>query len=175
MKLFPRRKVVDFLIQFFFEEVNWTYELVFAQTFTEEYKKWWLLPDYQKDHDFQFGILILRFCLNSLHCLPHAEYPTGDTIDVSLGVLEKECDEAALHLDSYPPKPPSLLRIRALISYMIFLSNNGNTIESCKAFGEAVEVSHNIGLFREESWGSLPEFEREERRKVFWFLYMWDR
>lgn len=149
--------------------------MVFAQTFTEEYKKWWLLSDYQKDHDFQFGILILRFCLNSIHCLPHLDYPTADIIDGSLDVIEKECDEAALLLDSYLPKPASLLRIRTLISYMIFLSNNGSTMDSVNTFSEAVEVAHSIGLFKEGLWGTLSEFEREERRKVFWFLYMWDR
>jgi hypothetical protein len=62
----PTRETVDFLVQYFLEEVNWLYEMIYPLTFLERYNAWWSQESYHGVDDVQFGVWILRLCVNSL-------------------------------------------------------------------------------------------------------------
>lgn len=175
LNIFPPRNVVDFLVQHFLAEINWLYEEIYPQIFLEKYNNWWYLPSYESDDDIQFGVLILRLCVNSLQFLPHPNYPTHGLINEPLEDTEARCDAAAVKLDSYQPRKPSLLRIQQLLIYIPTLTNSGEAQESSDALHEAVKEAQSINLFLEEKWGELTELDKEERRKTFWNLYVWDR
>lgn len=44
LKKTPKRSVTDILIQHFFGEANWIYELVYSTTFLARYNEWWSRP-----------------------------------------------------------------------------------------------------------------------------------
>jgi Fungal specific transcription factor domain len=175
LKLFPSRKTVDFLVQYFFARVNWLYEQIYAQTFLERYNSWWSQPGYHNEEDIQFGVLILRICVMSLNFLPHPSWPTKTILDVPLDVLESRCNAAACKLDNYQPRKSSVLRVQQLLIYVSTLVNAGNAKDSHAALGEAVKEAQDINLFLEEKWDPMSEFDKETWRKTFWNLYSWDR
>ncbi|KAE9364628.1 hypothetical protein N431DRAFT_388872 [Stipitochalara longipes BDJ] len=175
LKLFPSRKTVDFLIQHFLAQVNWLYEEIYAQTFLERYNSWWSQQDYHGEEDVQFGVLILRICVNSLEFLPHPKWPTQGVLDVPCDVLESRCNAAACKLDSYQPRKSSLIRVQQLVLYITTLINAGNTKDSHAMLAETVKEAQEINLTLEEKWEPMSEFDKETRRKAFWNLYVWDR
>jgi hypothetical protein len=166
--------VVDFLIQHFLAEVNWLYEEIYPPTFLERYNSWWSLLAYNND-SIQFGILILRLCVNSVQFLPHPSYPTDGLSQEPLDTLEARCNTAALELDKYQPRKPSLLRVQQLLIYIPTLSNAGKSEETYEALRDDLKEAQDINLFLEDKWYGLSEFEKEARRKTFWNLYVWDR
>ena len=156
-------------------EVNWLYEEIYPQTFLERYNSWWSQPDYHGEEDIQFGVLILRICVNSLEFLPHPKWPTQGVLDAQCDILESRCNAAACKLDSYQPRKPSLIRVQQLILYIATLVNAGNTKDSHAMLAETVKEAQEINLSLEEKWGPMSEFDKETRRKAFWNVYVWDR
>jgi len=61
LKKVPSRPVTDILIQHFFSEANWIYEMIYATTFTERYNEWWAGTCRTID-DLEFAALLLRLC-----------------------------------------------------------------------------------------------------------------
>lgn len=172
-KHFPERKVVDFLIRHFLEQVNWLYEEIEPQAFLQRYNAWWSQAS-QGEEDIQFGVLILRLCVNSLQFLPaHVNAP--QVLRVSLDELEMFCNYSACLLDGFLPRKTSLLRIQQLLFYIPTLTNVGNSKEAYHTLGEAVKEAREIDLFLEDKWPPVSEYDRELRRRTFWNLYTWDR
>jgi Fungal specific transcription factor domain len=155
--------------------VNWLYEEIYPLTFLEKYNTWWSLDGQHGEDDIQFGVLILRICVNSIQLLPHPNYPTDRVLQEPLEVLEAHCNASATKLDAIQPRQPSLLRIQHLLIYTPMLCNLGKAEESYEVLREAVKEAQKINLFLEEKWIGLTEFDKEVRRKIFWNLYVWDR
>lgn len=170
----PKRATVDMLVRHFFSEVNWLYEEVDAASFLERYDIWWNQTHRRTDADTQFAILILRISVNSLQFLPHS---TAEIVleGKSCEDFESTCNEVASRFDTYRPRKPTLLRVRQLLLQIVTLLNNGDAKGSHITLEEAIKEARGVGLFLETQWIDLTEFEREERRKVFWYLYVWDR
>ena len=175
--MFPPRQIVDELIQHFLAQVNWLAEEIHAPSFLSKYHDWWTLPTYAIDTDVQFGILILRLCINSIQFLPHPSGPSHPALQslVQLDEQERDCIQAARKLSDLKRSRPSMIRIQHLLFHVPTLLNNGNTVESYKALEEAVKEGQRLELYLESKWRGLTEFEMEERRRVFWYLYIWDR
>lgn len=167
--------MVDFLVQHFLAEVNWLYEEIYPQTFLEIYNSWWSQPNYYGEEDIQFGVLILRICVNSLEFLPHPKWPTHSVLDIEPDALESRCNAVACKLDGYQPRTPSLLRVQQLVLYVATLFNAGNAKDSHAMLAETVKEAQEINLSLEEKWEPMSEFDKEIWRKAFWNVYVWDR
>ncbi|KAH8800388.1 fungal-specific transcription factor domain-containing protein [Xylogone sp. PMI_703] len=171
----PKRSVSDFLIQFFFQEVNWIYEMICSVTFLDKYYSWWSQPHHNTEEDVQFSILILRLCLSSLQALPHPNHPTEGIINVPLAVLENDLYGKASKLDAHRPRIPCLIRVQHLFFHICYLKNNAEIKGSWFALSDAAKEAHELGLHLHDINDNLSEFESEIRRRVFWSLYVWDR
>ncbi|RDL30819.1 uncharacterized protein BP5553_10164 [Venustampulla echinocandica] len=171
LQQFPKRSIVDFLVQHFLSDVNWLYEEVHVPSFLERYNSWWEQTQYQAEVDLQFGILILRMCVNALQFLPHSNGPDQSEIGdgIRLDGLENTYNDAASKLDNYLPRKFSLLRVQQLLLHIVILLNDGNAKESHQILGEAIKEAQDVELFLESKWTGLSEFDKEERRK-FWAL-----
>lgn len=119
--------------------------------------------------------MILRICAGSLQFLPHPNSPTYGIIDVPIDELEERCNAVASKLDNYRPRFPSLVRVQQLAFHLSSLQNNGDTKEFCHILAEAVKEARDINLFLEEGNADVSEFDRETRRKTYWYLFVWDR
>ncbi|PGG96730.1 hypothetical protein GX51_07684 [Blastomyces parvus] len=175
LELFPDRHVVDFLIQYFLQEVNWVNEMIYPPTFMEQYTSWWVQQAYQESEDTQFGILILRLCLCSIQFLPHPNYPHERAIQCSLNELEARCQNAASVLDSFRPRQSSLTTIQHMFYYSTYLTNESKLRESWIALADIVKEAHMLELHLENPRIKVSEFEMEMRKRIFGTIYMWDR
>lgn len=174
-KHLPKRLVTDFLIQFFIQEVNWMYEMIYPAAFFEKYYLWWSQPNHYTDDDVQFGLLILRLCLNSLQALPHRNHPTDGVIDAPLAALERGLHAEACKLDICRPRVSSITRVQQLFFHVCYLKNNAEIKDSWFVLSDAVKEAHELGLHLDDTTANSNEFELEIRRRVFWNLYIWDR
>ncbi|OAX83978.1 hypothetical protein ACJ72_01660 [Emergomyces africanus] len=175
LELFPDRHVVDFLIQYFLQEVNWIYEMIYPPTFMERYTSWWTQPAYHDSEDIQFGILILRLCLCSIQLLPHPNYPHERTFQGSLNELDMQCQNAAGVLDSFRPRRSSLTTIQHMFYHASFLTNESNLRESWIVLADVVKEAHILELHLEHPRVKVSEFEMEMRKRIFGTIYMWDK
>jgi hypothetical protein len=174
LKYFPKRATIDMLVHHFLQNVNWLYEEVHAVSFLEQYDIWWNQTQHQTDADIQFAILILRISVNSLQFLPQLTAETA-LEGRSATEFENSCNKAAARFDTYRPRKPTLLRVRQLLLHIATLLNDGDAKESHNVLGEAIKEARGVGLFLETQWTGFSEYEKDERRKLFWYLYVWDR
>ncbi|KAL2373804.1 hypothetical protein RJZ57_001740 [Blastomyces gilchristii] len=175
LELFPDRKVVDFLIQYFLQEINWIYEMIYPPTFMERYTSWWLQQAYQESEDIQFGILVLRLCLCSIQLLPHPNYPHERAIQCSLNELETRCQNAASILDSFRPRYSSLTTIQHMFHYASYLTNESKFRETWIVLADIIKEAHILELHLEHPRIKVSDFEMEMRKRIFGTIYMWDR
>ncbi|EEH33528.2 hypothetical protein PAAG_04578 [Paracoccidioides lutzii Pb01] len=175
LEVFPDRHVVDFLIQYFLQEVNWIYEMIYPPTFMERYTSWWLQPAYQESDDIQFGILILRLCACSIQLLPHPNYPHEGTFQCSLRELETRCKSSANILDTFRPRNMSLTRIQHMFYHAAFLANESNLRENWIILSDIVKEAHMLELHLENPKVKVTEFEMEMRKRIFGTIHMWDK
>jgi hypothetical protein len=173
LKLLPGRQIVDFLINHFLHEVNWIYETIHPPTFLERYSSWWLQPNYFGEEDIQFAVLILRLCACSLQFLPNSRYETENMFDISSDSLISSCHMTACKLDTFLPKPKSLLRLQQQFFHIHYLKNSSNIGECWNVLRDTISIAQDISLHKEVREAS--EFDMEMRRRVFWNLYVWDR
>lgn len=174
LKDFPKRTTVDILVRHFFSDVNWLYEEVDAVSFLQRYDIWWNQTHLRTDADLQFAILILRMCVNSSQFLPNST-ALAALDGKSSKDFEKTCNGIASRFDAYRPRKSTLQRVRQLLLQIATLLNSGDAKESHHILGEAIKEARGVGLFLETQWTGLSEYEKEERRMVFWYLYVWDR
>jgi hypothetical protein len=172
---FPRRPVIDLLINFYLQEINWLYEIIHPPSFLERYDTWWSKTEYINYDDIQFGILILRICCNSILFLPHAKYPTNNLIDIPLDLLAQRCHDAADRLDHFHPWKSSYLRVQQLFQKAIYEKGRARVKESWFLLNDAISIAQDLALHSEKISAEFTSVDMEMRRRLFWSLYVWDK
>ena len=180
LKKIPERSVTDILIQHFFGEANWIYELVYSTTFLAHYNEWWSRPCQSMD-DLEFAVLLLRLCAYSAQFLPSQNY-TADTIQgSSLSTIREQCDATAIAISQSPTMkgiPPSMSRIHQLFFHACYLKNEGQMKESWGVLSEAIREAHELGLHLDvpkRSGNITTEYDLEMGKRTYWNLFLWDR
>ncbi|KAL9001252.1 MAG: hypothetical protein Q9188_005505 [Gyalolechia gomerana] len=176
----PHRTVIDTLIQHFFTEANWIYEMVDAVTFLERYNDWWSHPCRSVD-DVEFAALLLRLCSYTAQFLPSANY-TADTIfGNSLCTIRKECDATANALSSTSlvrATSTSIVRIHQLFFRACYLKNEGDMRGSWDILSEAIREAQELGLHLDLRKGQgqfTSEYNVELGKRTYWNLWLWDK
>lgn len=180
LKDLPARGILDFLIQYFFEDLNWINQIVHPPRLLAHYERWWNTGTITQVEDVEFAVLMLRICAYSSHFLPSQKY-TVDTIKgKSLSAIRINCNQLAERLESICNEAVlrgSLMRVQ----YMYFaamcyecesrIKLSWSTL--CCAIREAQEVGINREPPKHRSHG-LDDLEIELRRRMFCNLYIWD-
>lgn len=180
LRKMPSRAVTDALVQNFFNETNWIYEMIYPVTFTERYNEWWS-RSCQNLEDLEFAALLLRLCSYSAQFLPSQNYTADTILGTSLHVIRVQCHAAAIALtrsSMVKGTPPSLTRIHELFFHACYLKNEGEVKESCEFLSEAVDAAQELGLHLDlkKSSGKGPtEYELEIGKRTYWNLWLWDQ
>ena len=181
IKLFPTRSVLNSLVQNFFKEINWIYEMVHPPKFLTRYETWWKGFPGSCTDDFEFAILILRLCAYSAQFLPSRTY-TADTVDgIALNTIREHCHSLANDLLAiYEPtlEQQSPCSVQSLFFAACYSKNQGRMKEAWFQLGSAIRLAQDLGMHLEPSGPStahLNDLEKEMRRRIFWNLYIWDR
>lgn len=179
LKKIPERSVTDILIQHFFGEANWVYELVYLTTFLDRYNEWWSRP-YQSVDNLEFAVLLLRLCSYSAQFLPSQNYTADTILGKSLCTIREHCDATAIALSQSPTmktNPPSILRVHELFFRACYLKNEGRMKKSWDVLSEAIREAHELGLHVELPKGSgslTSENDVEMGKRTYWNLFLWD-
>ena len=176
----PKRPVLDRLLQNFFKEVNWIYEMIHPTTFLAHYESWWHSDIEDWIHDIEFGVLMLRVCAYSAQFLPSRAY-TADTIcGTSLSKIREHCHKLAIDLSNLCDcaSSRSLTSVQHLYFAACYSKNEGRMKEAWFMLGHAIRLAQDLGLHLEppnSSHPQLDDLEKDMRRRTFWNLYIWDR
>ncbi|KAI0545028.1 hypothetical protein F4679DRAFT_562829 [Xylaria curta] len=180
LRRMPARVVVDFLVQYFFQEVNWIHQFVFAPMFMAKYKRWWGLEQFMLVEDVEFALLILHICIYTSYFIPSKTY-TSDTIrGQSLSDIRNHCGDIVDGLDEICEPlacKASLTRIQHLCLAALTHEHEGRMRLSRSAFSGILQEVREAGMHREPidpGACGLDELEQEMRRRMFCNLYIWD-
>ncbi len=180
LKKMPPRPVTDVLIQHFFSEANWIYEMVYFTTFTERYNAWWAGPC-QSVADLQFAALLLRLCSYTAQFLPSQNYTADTILGNPLSALREQCNATAISLTRVSMMEeglPSITRIHEHFFHACYLKNEGSMKESWDVLGKAIHDAHELGLHiesRKYGGRTVSEYEIEMGKRTYWNLWLWDK
>ena len=180
LKKMPPRPVTDILIQHFFSDANWIYEMVYPTTFTERYNEWWARPCQSVD-DVEFATLLLRLCSYTAQFLPSQNYTADTILGNSLSTIREQCHATAISLTQIPMIKeglPSITRIHEHFFHACYLKNQGSMKESWNLLGKAIHEAQELGLHlesRKPDGRSVSEYDIEMGKRTYWNLWLWDK
>ncbi|KAI4246683.1 MAG: hypothetical protein LQ352_006330 [Teloschistes flavicans] len=180
LRRMPQRPVTDILIQHFFTEANWIYEMVDPITFLEKYNDWWSHACRTME-DVEFAALLLRLCSYAAQFLPSQNYTADTVLGNSLADLRKDCDSTAnaLASSSYVrDASTSIPRIHQLFFRACYLKNEGDMKRSWDVLSEAIKEAQELGLHLELQKGQgkfTSEYDVELGKRTYWNLWLWDK
>ncbi|KAI1389025.1 uncharacterized protein F4822DRAFT_443768 [Hypoxylon trugodes] len=176
----PDRLILDFLVQYFFREVNWMYQLVHAPTFLTQYEAWWKQASVTRVLDVEFAVLVLEIGAYVTQFLPSPSYMADVIRGVPLADIRLHCTGSAHVLGticSQADVAGSIIRVQHLCLAALRGQCEGNMKASWQKTASAVGVAHMIGIHRElpnSVSGEKVDFETEMRRRLFCNLYIID-
>ncbi|KAL8734241.1 MAG: hypothetical protein Q9181_003287 [Wetmoreana brouardii] len=178
LRRIPQRPVTDILIQHFFTEANWIYEMVDPITFLEQYNDWWSHAP-RTAQEVEFAALLLRLCSYTAQFLPSQNYTADTILGISLTTLRQDCDATANALASsaYVKGASTLIpRIHQLFFRACYLKNEGDMKSSWDVLSEAIREAQELGLHLELQKGQgKSEYDVEMGKRTYWNLWLWDK
>ena len=197
----PSRPILDFLIQYFFAEVNWLVprhlkfyvdstvqvltvtlhrmdQLLYPPWFLGQYQKWWNMEKPLSVTDIEFSVLFLRICSYASQFLPSPAYTIDSIRGMALADIRKSCDGVA---DALAPictrldARGSLLRVQHLAFVGLRTLCQGRTNAFWEELNSAIRVAQRISIDAISWTNGIDELEKEMRRRTFCNLYVWDR
>ena len=182
----PTRPILDFLLKFFFANVNWMSQLIHTPSFMYRYDGWWNNRTIVTLDDAEFTVLILRVCLFASQFLPSPSY-TIDTIrGVPLTYIRDTCCDIADNLATMLANV-HLTGCIIRLQYTCFTGLNaaceGRAKESWEILSKSIHMAQGLGYHKHATDGTitspnigdLDELEQEMRRRTFYNLYIWDK
>ncbi|KAL1870691.1 hypothetical protein Daus18300_005011 [Diaporthe australafricana] len=169
----PPLQVLDFLLQYFINELNWMKQIVHRPSFVAQYQQWCSkAKPLSVVRDVEFTVLILRICAYSAQFLPSP----SETIDriggLSLCSIRKLCSElgeslaeTCLTLDW----KGSVIRVQHVLFAALISSCEGKTGEFWERIGLAGQAAQKAGLEAEiPASGAIPgqDWETETRSRL---------
>ncbi|KAH8701856.1 hypothetical protein BGW36DRAFT_106709 [Talaromyces proteolyticus] len=175
----PDRQILDFLMEYFVAEVNWTDQLVHIPWLLGKYQQWWLIEKVTLVLEVDLAVLILRICSYASQYLPSQGYTLNRIDGALLADIRNMCDETAGSLISISralDKRGSLIQVQSMAFYGLKCQMEGRRNAFWESLDRAIKVAQAIGLHSEavRVRQGLDEIEKEMERRTFCNLYIWD-
>ncbi|KAI1407926.1 hypothetical protein F5Y13DRAFT_205604 [Hypoxylon sp. FL1857] len=177
LETMPNRPILDFLVQYFFAEVNWMEQLLHPPWFLRQYQKWWNFEKPSAVAEIEFAVLFLRICSYASQFLPSPAYTIDRIRGMCLVDVRKSCDGVA---DTLAPLCArldgrgSLIRVQHLIFAGLASLCEGRTSSFWDTLSCAIRAAQRISIATTPRDGNLDEIDKEMRRRTFCNLYIWD-
>ncbi|KKZ63382.1 hypothetical protein EMCG_02313 [[Emmonsia] crescens] len=183
----PDRQILDFLVHYFVNELNWMKQVIHAPSFLTHYQQWWAKKDNPVAvSDIEFATLVVRICCYATQFLPSPSHTVDQIRGRSLADIRGTCsgigENLAKACETLDGKG-SLFRVQHLLFAALKLSCEGGTAQFWESIASAARAAQMAGIhtdatvsrespiFQEES---AQELEREVRRRTFCSLYVLD-
>lgn len=168
IKPLPGRDEAELLIQETFSSFNSAFPIFDAATFQETFESSYGDPN----HD----ALAWRACLNVVFAFAHRfrAMKTGNIIeedDHSIGYLQN----ALSLVGELSMLTNELMAVQALLGMAILLQGTANPEPGSILISMAVRLAQGMKLHRRGYHHGIPAAEIEQRKCVFWLLYIYDK
>jgi hypothetical protein len=185
-RLYPKRAILNPLVELFFRDVNWMYEMLHPALFLSRYDKWWGCEPWSTSENLHFGILILRVCACSVQLLPSSMHELVSVsqdvpTNVPLDKIRMHCHDLASRLQRLCEQlraPTSLIWVQQLFYTACYEKNDGSIKDAWFTLGHAIRGVQDMGLHVEDTRidkRDMNDLEHDMGRRAFWNLYIWDR
>lgn len=190
----PSKEHVDMLVQQFFSNINWHYDVIDEIAFRQQLETWRRIP--YSAHGIATSVLpsdVLAFPSLLFQLMAHAllHQPVTDGGCSSLDSLKYASEmtfvdlagdfsEAGFStLESIAKKEVTIVAVQAEILRASLLKNTGSVVEAWHVLGIAIRDAQEIGLHVElvspnPSASIDARWEKEMRRKLWFVLHNWD-
>ena len=190
----PSKEHVDILVEQFFSDVNWHYDVIDEIAFRQQLENWRRIP--YSAHSTALDVLpaeLLAFPSLLFQLMAHAliHQPVAGGISSSLKspkftsemtFVDLACDfsEAGFStLEALGKSEVTLVAVQSGILRASLLKNTGNVIESWHVLGIAIRDAQEIDLHAEGVSQPLSvsidaQWDKEMRRRIWFVLHNWD-
>ncbi|KAF4947053.1 hypothetical protein FGADI_10683 [Fusarium gaditjirri] len=188
----PSPRHIDILVQDFFENVAWHYDIVDEATFIDQLAQWRRLthdqlkrgPDALPTTLRSFPALLFQVLAQALLFQP-AQYDESlndlkYAVDMELSDRAAEYSDAGRRLaSSFRKSDPSLTGVQAELMRACFEKTTGAVIEAWHTLGTAIRIAQELGLHLIEPESATysrtgKPSDRELGRDVWLMLHLWD-
>ncbi|KAK9321269.1 fungal-specific transcription factor domain-containing protein [Lipomyces orientalis] len=169
LRAMPPRPYVELLVRIFFTDANF-YQSLNEVAFWESLRQWWELPD--RASNITTPMLTFRLMSISIQFVPKEHLATVQQIDHSLGALTKDYSQAARELSVL--LPDCIDKVTESLLFAAWWKYEARMKESWYSLATAIRMAQEIKLDIEEP-DTPPSYEREQRRRLWWTIYHWDR
>jgi hypothetical protein len=169
----PSKRVTDYFLNKYIDTVHWFMMIFHEPTFRSKYEKLMTTRSFQRcrSNEVMFILLVLSI---GAHYAPDEEvaqkFPTFQLSTFRRLSLKKIEDN--LHA-LYDAAEIEAVQVCCLLgSWYVY---HGRPNLAYVILGAALRCSQLMLLHRECTWRGVTELQREERRRVFWALFVFDR
>ncbi|GKZ25416.1 hypothetical protein AbraIFM66951_000625 [Aspergillus brasiliensis] len=176
----PPRPILDFLIQYFVDELNWMKQIIHPPSFLTQYQHWWAKEWPLSVDDIEFAVLILRIGAYSAQFLPSPTHTLDRIRGQSLSDIRETCSDiggglarACLSLDW----KGSLVRVQHILFAAFKSSCEGRTDKFWEGIASACSAAQKAGIHTVApvpGEDSAQVLEKEMRRRTLCGLYVLD-
>lgn len=174
---FPPKAVADFLFETYLEAVHWFMMVFHEPTFRSQYDSILLagqgyhFQTHKSDSKLLLVLLVLSLGAHyttlervQAHC------PTFDLEDFRIRSLAKVEERLLSLLDG-----SDIESVQVCVLLGSFYLYHGRPNLAYVVVGAGIRCSQIMGLFKEFSWRGVSDIAKEERRRTFWALFVFDR
>ncbi|KAJ5736040.1 uncharacterized protein N7483_001165 [Penicillium malachiteum] len=169
---FPLRPVADFLLETYLGAVHWFMMVFHEPTFRNQYES--ILDDHSSPKSNSKLLLIILVLSLGAH------YTTDDRVKAHSPTfdLEKFREKSLAKVkerlwDLLDDSDVESVQVCVLLGS--FYLYHGRPNLAYVVLGAGIRCSQIMGLDKESSWRRVSEMEKEERRRTFWALFVFDR
>jgi hypothetical protein len=167
----PPKTTLDALLETYLRAVHWFMLLFHEPSFRRRYEGL-MAHGIQSRADSRFSLFMLTIWI--LGCQYTSE---GDTAHLGFDVITFQ--KAALrHLEAnlmFLFEDSALESVQVCVLLGSFYLYTGRPNLGFVVLGSGIRCAFALGLHREVSWPELPSESREERRRAWWSLFVFDR
>ncbi|RDH37727.1 hypothetical protein BDQ94DRAFT_182996 [Aspergillus welwitschiae] len=176
----PPRPILDFLMQYFVDELNWMKQIIHPPSFLTQYQHWWTKEWPLSVDDIEFAALVLRIGAYSAQFLPSPTHTLDRIRGQSLSDIRDTCSHlggelarACLSLNW----KGSLVRVQHILFAAFRSSCEGRTDKFWEGIASACSAAQKAGIHTVApvpGEDSSQVLEKEMRRRTLCGLYVLD-
>ncbi|OJZ85801.1 hypothetical protein ASPFODRAFT_135656 [Aspergillus luchuensis CBS 106.47] len=176
----PPRPILDFLMQYFVNDLNWMKQIIHPPSFLTHYQQWWVKKWPLSLEEIEFAALILRIGAYSAHFLPSPIHTSDRIHGQPLSEVRNTCSDigdelarACLALDW----KGSLVRVQHVLFASLKFSCEGRTDKFWEGIASACSAAQKAGIHTVApvpGEDSSQVLEKEMRRRTLCGLYVLD-
>jgi hypothetical protein len=167
----PSRETLDLILDTYLKAVHWFMLLFHEQTFRRRYEVF-LARGVRCKADSNFCKLLLVVCV--LGCQYIDKHAASDLGFDVVGFQQMALHHLEANLLSLC-EDTDLASVQVCVLLGSFYLYNGRPNLGFVVLGSGIRCAYAFGLHRENSWPRLKEEDIEERRRVWWALFIFDR